>query len=399
LSLHTNLKDIINIFNYCIIGSSPIALLVAIYFSKKNKSVLVIEKTSSLGGAWGNHSYKGIAVEKACHLIEEYKNIKSIMQQLAGLELVLAHPKPFKFYCDKSSIYYYKKYDVIFDFIKISRCSIKVSFLFLYLLIIPNFVSVLLSKRNRTQLKLTVVSNIYQIYNFFKHDLCFLFKTKNVFIPKIGFSNLIPFLENVCKKNGVLFRQDKITKISVHKDLITLHSDEHIYHSDKVFVTQSVMLDNIEFETKVSLNQFNIKNWSTTKYYHTIFTVNNLNNHLPYYIHFPDHPIYHRLTRCYIDESINCSVWMVQTRYFIDFTTQHSLRFLNETLTTLNFTVPVLFFDFMSFDDRYCTQVYNSQNTGMLTPNFGVLNSFGDLSKNITSVFSYKNNQVYFKLS
>ena len=75
-------------FDSVVIGSSPQLMLTAIDLVQKGERVLVIEKSSSLGGAWRGTSFSSYDdVEIGPHFVKPYKNVYEQLIKM-GVELL-----------------------------------------------------------------------------------------------------------------------------------------------------------------------------------------------------------------------------------------------------------------------------------------------------------------------
>ncbi len=90
------MPDYNNKFDNIIIGSSPVALVESIHLARSGKNVLLLEKNSRLGGAWGSYdfsSYKNI--EFGPHTIKSRPGLYKLLKDL-GIKLIPMRPLPLR---------------------------------------------------------------------------------------------------------------------------------------------------------------------------------------------------------------------------------------------------------------------------------------------------------------
>ncbi|MFY7842799.1 MAG: NAD(P)-binding protein [Rhabdochlamydiaceae bacterium] len=76
-------------YNCIFVGSSPIVLLEACYQSLIGKKVLVVEKSSRLGGAWQTIDVCGLKeVDTGCHHLFNSQEVKHFLDRYVGCEMV-----------------------------------------------------------------------------------------------------------------------------------------------------------------------------------------------------------------------------------------------------------------------------------------------------------------------
>ncbi len=83
------------IIDRVIIGSSPIAIIEAMYLKSKDQSVINIEERSEIGGAWTTINRSGFPeVELGCHIWSYNKETYQLISELFNLELIKLSPQP-----------------------------------------------------------------------------------------------------------------------------------------------------------------------------------------------------------------------------------------------------------------------------------------------------------------
>ena len=81
------------LFDYIIIGSSPMLLLKAIDLRKKGFTVLVLEQNKELGGSWRYFVYDNKKYEGACHLLDGSWKMRNLLLNF-GIQMERIHYSP-----------------------------------------------------------------------------------------------------------------------------------------------------------------------------------------------------------------------------------------------------------------------------------------------------------------
>ncbi len=83
-------------FDVTVVGSSPFSLFEALYQSHSGKKVLILEESSTCGGAWKTISICGLSyIDLGCHQIEQNPQLKDFLKVYAGCHLT---PKTDSYY-------------------------------------------------------------------------------------------------------------------------------------------------------------------------------------------------------------------------------------------------------------------------------------------------------------
>lgn len=83
------------ILDRIIIGSSPLAIVEAVFLRSKGFSVLNIDERKSVGGAWSTIKHPGFPeVELGCHIWSFHKETYKLLEQLLNIELLKLSPQP-----------------------------------------------------------------------------------------------------------------------------------------------------------------------------------------------------------------------------------------------------------------------------------------------------------------
>ncbi len=82
-------------YDSILIGTSPISILEAIYLRRSGKKVLLIDKSSSTGGAWGTLSIGNFSgIEYGCHIWDIDQPTYQFIEKILGVQLKKLNPQP-----------------------------------------------------------------------------------------------------------------------------------------------------------------------------------------------------------------------------------------------------------------------------------------------------------------
>ena len=97
-----------DIYDFVVVGTSPIAITEAIFLQSQGKKVLLIDDASDFGGAWKTVHYASIPeIEIGCHIWDVEKRVTSFLDEFYGLELIELNPRPMIYYKGISIPYLY----------------------------------------------------------------------------------------------------------------------------------------------------------------------------------------------------------------------------------------------------------------------------------------------------
>jgi len=104
-------------FETLIVGGSPLMAVEAVRLSQEGKKVAIIERKTSLGGAWHVADLDDFEkVEMGCHYIERSKDAYDFFERLIGEPLEIMTPRPFFYWwffrLDRASTFPYRLYRV-----------------------------------------------------------------------------------------------------------------------------------------------------------------------------------------------------------------------------------------------------------------------------------------------
>lgn len=99
-----------------IIGSSPLAIIEAVYLKSKNLSVINIEERNSIGGAWTTLNQDGFPkIEIGCHIWSYNKEAYQLISDLFEIKLIELNPQPSILYKKKMIPYDWKSNVIAFQ--------------------------------------------------------------------------------------------------------------------------------------------------------------------------------------------------------------------------------------------------------------------------------------------
>ena len=190
-------------FDIVVIGSSPLGILEAIYYSNKGLNVLIIDNSSKIGGAWKSISFPRIEnVENAIHYLLPSEIAFKFLDVNLKLELEKIEGKV-TLYRLFGIFNFYLKYDGF----------------------LSNIISFLLNKD----------------FKNFKN----IFKKKKSLYFKQGTPSLINCLEKKLNESNVeVLLNKKITKINFDKRISLITKSGEIIKANRIVCTNSSRLNN-----------------------------------------------------------------------------------------------------------------------------------------------------------
>lgn len=99
-----------------IIGTSPIAIVEAVYLRSKNKLVLNVDERKEVGGAWTTINHEGFPeVESGCHIWSYDKGTYKLISDLLDVQLIELNPQPYILYKKRMILYDWKSNVIAFQ--------------------------------------------------------------------------------------------------------------------------------------------------------------------------------------------------------------------------------------------------------------------------------------------
>jgi hypothetical protein len=288
------------VFDRLIIGSSPIAVMHAVRFSRQGDKVVLIDSEKSLGGAWKKISVEGLGeTECACHLIEFQGNVYRLIEDLIGVRFVPLHPQPVKIHLNGRT----EKYT--------SRRSILKTTLNEWLMVTAVFLIRILGIDRAKNTKLAELFN--NACFAFRYRVVGLWRFRGVEGPQGGFKAFAKGLHDSLNQHRVTvisgrarsIIRDRVDRLSV------LLEDGSELAARQLYLSESVNLR--EVPTWLPQRQYHPK-----PYWHLIVSSKKENVvELNHYIHLANDSVFHRITSLQI-ESVECGEYrqffLVQTR-------------------------------------------------------------------------------------
>ena len=299
-----------------VIGTSPISILIAIKLIRNGKDVLIIEKNDHVGGAWKSFKIKdGIISEASCHLIEHYRNVYRIIEELSGIKFKYCSPQPLKLYNNGKRELYTDQRQIFQEFFDqfITLFKIPAS-------IVIQFINRLLPQKIRISkgsgINKSVAINIWNRFIFFiSYRIPAFITFKGIMEPSCGYTHFAESLIINAKREGVDFLQDEVFAVSLGKgsNVLNLKSGRKV-ECEKLYVPESLNLANTNELVQVFGPLSKIK---LTPYWHILITLRNASHPemLSSYIHLPDNDLFHRITLDKNHSSMAGQQLLIQARF------------------------------------------------------------------------------------
>lgn len=222
-----------------IVGSSPLMLLHAIELAKCHKKVYLVDKESVLGGCWKYGFLDDLPIESACHLIEPFDGIYSILEELTGVEFTPLDPQPVRLY----------RYGLLPKFS--TRGFLLCRFLKSILTIIASkFVSgfALLRNGDRNRVKALTSRAIdcrAEVLDFFRFHVPLFYKPYLVVKgPKVGYVGFINALKESALHHGVNIMEKQVVELKAEAGIWSVvEQDGEILRCKEVVLTSSTGLE------------------------------------------------------------------------------------------------------------------------------------------------------------
>lgn len=250
-----------DIYDFVIIGTSPIAITEAIFLQSQGHKILLLDSSSQIGGAWKTVSYDSIPeIEIGCHIWDIEKRVTNFLDQFYDLNLLELKPRP---------KIYYKGLSIPYDW--------KVNF---------STTKIILRRTFGLKFKLLMKEMKSPQYRFS------IFPAKYLY-PKGGAKELVSKIAEKAKEQNLNFRLDTTLKsVEVMRDSITLNTTNQQITTKKLITTSLTHLSQIKVENKLletpAAKQLN--------YIHIHLLVEGSSKKQFSYIRWINHPIIHRIS-------------------------------------------------------------------------------------------------------
>lgn len=288
------------IFDRLIIGSSPIAVMHAVRFSRQGDKVVLIDSDKSLGGAWKKTAVEGVGeTECACHLIEFQGNAYRLIEDMIGVIFEPLNPQPVKIQLDGRI----EKYT--------SRQSILKNAANEWLVVIAvSLIRILGINRARN-------TNLEELFKnaccTFRHRVIGLCRFRGIEGPKGGFKAFAKGLHESLNKHNVTIVTGRAKSISRDRSncLSVLLEDSKKLTARQIYLSESVNLR----EVPKWLPQ---RQYISKSYWHIIVSIKQeYVVELKSYIHLVNDSVFHRITSIQIERNEyvhNRQFFLVQVR-------------------------------------------------------------------------------------
>lgn len=261
-------------YDFLIVGSSPIQLMMAIALSYTGKKILIVEQSGSLGGAWKYITLGGESYETSCHLIENYPRVYQVLEEYSGISFKNEMPEPVALLKSGKKIKYKTGGSYIKEFSKL---------LVIFTLLKTPLISRYIKKLKRKD----SVEYYLRLTNWWKYKKGNVINFKGIYYPKGGYVVFLNGLIKNIEKMKIDLVHDKLLDIeAVRGDLHCHFESGGSKNFDKVYVSDSFFLTFLKKDIKLK------------KYWHVLISIDNEAEFakLPKYIHFPDDDCFHRIS-------------------------------------------------------------------------------------------------------
>ena len=250
-----------DIYDFVIVGTSPIAITEAIYLQAQGNKVLLIDAASKCGGAWKTVNYNSIPeIEIGCHIWDVEKRVTNFLQKFYGLDLIELNPKP---------MIYYKGFSIPYDW-KVNLSTTKI----IFKRIIRLKFTLLMKELKSPRYRFSILPSKY-VY------------------PRGGAKELISKIEKKVQEFNLNIRlSTAIESIEVMKNSITLNTSNNGIKTKNLITTSLTHLTKITIENKLretpKANKFN--------FIHVHLLLEGRSEKEISYIRWMNHPVIHRIS-------------------------------------------------------------------------------------------------------
>ena len=296
-------------FDVIVIGSSPILMLYALKSRKEGKSVMLIEKSNTLGGAWSIDSHtiglKNIKHENACHLIEWYAGGYELIERISGIRFLPLVSQPIKVWQSGRRDFYTSRMSIF------TECLL--SFRSIIYAIIKLGISYFGIGKSKTEVCWNNVGNaIERMIVVLRYRLLSIAEFNGIRSPEGGDTHFINYISEQLGSQGVEVFNGNADKLVLKSD-----GSGYIEIGEKRLNATSIVVGESSIFEKNNQNNLRMMN-----YYHVLIATraSDTISRNPY-IHYPDHPVFHRIT--YVEDSIDAdgieiAVFLIQIRIPLD---------------------------------------------------------------------------------
>lgn len=269
------------IFDYTIVGSSPLLMMIALKLSKGGKRVALFEAEDELGGAWRleKNSYYG-AVENSCHLIEWYLGGYEKLEQLSGVKFIPIVPPPQKINSHGNLVPYTTRFGIAKTFVSDLRG------------ILFSLIRMVIPGRFSREFRIKEFNkNIANFFFLLARRVPGILIFDAVKYPEYGYAAFTKKLVYDLKNSSVEVFNERIQKMVIKNDCVVLSNSTLSVTSEKSIVSDSSILE--------VQSQNAIYNSDTTPNRNNHVVISALNKDvktLNKYIQIPNSALFHRVT-------------------------------------------------------------------------------------------------------
>jgi len=177
------------IFDYAVIGSSPLMLLEAISLAKDGFKVCILDRDFQNGGSWKTHNLENhFDIEIACHVIEVFPKVYDYLSESSGVPFVTLKEQPIRV----------NKYGFIFTYsskILIILAGIRLLFGYIH--------SKIISHTSKNFNKNILLNYASKLESFWKYQTPIIFSKTEMKGPQFGFVDLLNNLVFKCESLGI----------------------------------------------------------------------------------------------------------------------------------------------------------------------------------------------------
>jgi hypothetical protein len=294
-------------YDVIVIGSSPLLMLAAIRWRRAGRSVLLIEASDALGGAWKIGSCRigarELQHECACHLIEWYAGGYRLLQELSSYPFVPLVPQPVKVWRNGRVEDYLSRSGIVRDYARYLRSAA--------ILLAKLTLGPVLGKRPASGTWRALREGIRRIVFASRYRLPGIVRFAALQGPAGGFAQFLGHIQNELRRQGVAIAQRRATSIVREgADFGVLCDDGSRFFCEKTIVGEST---DLEHGAGAGRQHNSVKG-----YHHVLISfpasqvlVRNT------YVHLADHPLLHRITFVQdvdLSQSERISLFLVQLR-------------------------------------------------------------------------------------
>ena len=278
------------IFDACVVGSSPVSMLLALKLSQSNKSVLLVEKDSAVGGAWSTaviNPKLGIEIETACHLIENYAGIYKKISTISGVDFQSSSPPPTRISRKGRRKKYFARTSPLVELSEVIAVIVAFFVIRALNLVLPK-------KIEKTQ-QLTLSGLIERLNFTVLYRIPEVFSSRGVMEPVDGFASFMQTLVQKVQKSDISFIKSKLLDVDqVDGRPLSISLGLGQVLAWKVYLPEST---DISLDSNIAKTLNLVNEPKKKSFWHLLVDVEILVDFgIPSYIHVSGDEIVHRLT-------------------------------------------------------------------------------------------------------